>query len=409
MLDDTVGELVRPPVEVIGGEALLIDQSRLTEFGRLDWPKPSSGSRKAMPTSTPRASSSIDLAALFTTWPFAVVPNRDSDVVWAGRSSVLSHVSALVTSFSYRPQSTLDLVWASFGSGKTHLLFFLEQQARTHDRLVPWYAVVPHHATSFSEVYRSLMSSFPVDALASLGAGTLSHHREIDGVLRALSIGTEDQKRVATDWLLGRRVDMRSAPRLVPLPYKLDTPPRMQRILELVLSGLAASGTRLLLMLDEYQRINTYRPAVRDVFQATLLDCFNATPAGLSVVFSCSAVQQAVALALFPPELTDRLRGRQLITLPEMTPSEAEEFVLDLLRAFRPSSYLGHPLAPFPSEGLAPLLQELQAAQDLQLIPRHIIQALDHTLNNAIAQGGRAITAIDLRHAVRAVQQQPVA
>ena len=349
----------------------------------------------------------MNLDVFFTTWPFSVVPHRDSNVVWAGRSALQQQVAGLLRSFSYRPQSTLDLVWASFGSGKTHLLYYLEQQAYTIDRFIPWYAVIPNGAGSFAEVYKSLMSSFPIHVFSSPPTPISGNHlsTEIGPVLRALSIGTEDQKRIATDWLVGRRVDMRSAPRVVPIPYKLDTPTLMQRVLRYLLGFLATTQGRLLLLLDEYQRIRTYKSPVREVFQAGILDCFNAIPRGLSIIFSCAAVQQAAALAAFPPDLTDRLRGRRLFTLAEMTLSEAMAFVADLLAAYRPPHYHGHSLAPFSSSGLESMLQEVADSDDLRLIPRHIIQALDFGLNEAVAHGRPVVDTTDLRNSVRQIRQ----
>lgn len=349
----------------------------------------------------------MNLDTLFSTWPFSVVPSRGSDLVWAGRPSLRDQVSTLLTSFSYRPQSTFDLVWASFGSGKTHLLYYLEQRAHSADRLIPWYTVLPNGASSFADVYKTLMSSFPIAILASAPTSTpsASGANEIGPVLRALSIGTDDQKRIATDWLVGRRVDMRSAPRLVPIPYKLDNTTHMQRVFRCLLSFLATTQGRLLLLFDEFQRIRTYKPAVREVLQATILDCFNAIPRGLSIVFSCSAIQQAAALSAFPPDLTDRLRGRRLLTLDEMTLSEASEFVADLLGAFRPPGFDGEPFDPFSQKGLQPMFREICDSSDLRLIPRHIIQVLDCALNDAVANGLGGVAPSALLDAARSVRQ----
>ena len=349
----------------------------------------------------------MNLDTLFTTWPFSVVPSRGADLVWAGRPSLRAQVSTLFSSFSYRPQSTLDVVWASFGSGKTHLLYYLEQQAHGTDRIVPWYSVIPNGAASFADVYKTLMSTFPVSTLASAPTPNqiAQEASEIDPVLRALAIGTEDQRRIATDWLVGRRVDMRSAPRLVPIPYKLDNTTHMQRVLRYLLSSLATKHGRLLLLFDEFQRVRTYKPVVREVLQASILDCFNAIPRGLSIVFSCSAIQQAAALAAFPPDLTDRLRGRRLLSLAEMTPCEAGAFVADLLNAYRPPGYDGSGLEPFPTAALESVFQEMADSTDLRLIPRHVIQVLDCALNDAVAHNLSVVTPAVLDDAVRSVRQ----
>lgn len=345
----------------------------------------------------------MTLDEVFTTWPFSVVPDRDSDVVWAGRPELRQQVENLFSSFSYRPPSTLDLIWASFGSGKTHLLYYMEQLASKRGDLIPWYAVLPSRPKSFGEIYQSLMSSFPIDTLSSGTVQATSgqgSHSEIDPVLRAFLIGTDEQKRVATDWLVGRRVDMRSAPRILPLPYKLDSTANMQRVLVQLVGALSAGKRRLLLMLDEYQRARGYRPAVRDVLHTGILDCFNATPTGFSVVFSCSAVQQAAALDTFPPELTDRLRGRRLLCLPEMSEPEAVQFVTDLIRAFRPTNYNGDAFAPFAKDRIEQAMKAVAAASELRLIPRHVIQVLDLALGDAVSQNKDSVSSDELLRAV---------
>jgi hypothetical protein len=352
----------------------------------------------------------IQLQDYFTAWPFSVIPDRKEEIVWAGRSAVLSDVRALLASFTYRPQSTLDLVWAAFGAGKTHLLFYLEQQAAKAGKVIPWYSVMPSSARSFNEVYRSLMQSFPAEpARAHLLQGMAEKlpHSDIGPVLQALLLGSSEQKQVARDWLSGLKVDLRSARRLLSIPFKIETADQMQRIFAQVLQALVAAGCRVLLLLDEYQRVQAHHGGTRDLLNAAFLDAFNSIPKGLSIVFSCSSAQQTVAQRVLPPELQDRMRGRKVLVLPELAEAEGVQFLRELVGFFRPNSYTGTLWAPFNERVVQRGVASIALAKNGGLLPRHLIQVFDYALGNAIDSGASEVSEAAVETSVQRVVAKP--
>jgi len=249
------------------------------------------------------------------------------------------------------------------------------------------------------------MFSFPKDAITSdllRSLDTRSGEFEIGSILQALIMGSQEQKDTASDWIRGLRVDMRVARKLLYLPYKLETTYQMQRVFIQILKAFAYSGVRPLLLLDEYQRVLS-RQACREGLNYALLDAFNSIPKGLSVVFSCSAAQQASAIRVFSTELADRMRGRRILCLPVFSGEEALEFVLDLMKQHRPKGYKENHYAPFSQELLSETINRVASADNLMLIPRHIIQVLDCALGLAVSEGTRTVTQQHLAEAVKTV------
>src|SRR5207249_1418865 len=136
---------------------------------------------------------------------------------------------------------------------------------------------------------------------------------------------------VAAAWMQGRPINLRTARALVDVPFKLDGPQEILNLLIAIARVVSKSGGRFMLLLDEYQRIRTLKAALRETVGAIFLDLYNAVPRGVSLLFSCSGTQQAVAFQSIPPELHDRMRGRRPFAIPAMVGEEAYEFATDLI------------------------------------------------------------------------------
>jgi hypothetical protein len=316
----------------------------------------------------------------------------------------------LLSSFTYRPQSTLDLVWAAFGAGKTHLLFYLEQQATKQGRVIPWYSVMPSNARSFNEVYRSLMQSFPAEPARAHLLQSMAEklpQSDIGPVLQALFLGSSEQKQIARDWLSGLKVDLRTARRLISVPFKIETADQMQRIFVQVLQAIVSAGCRVLLLLDEYQRVQAHHGGTRELLNAAFLDAFNSIPKGLSILFSCSAAQQTVAQRVLPPELQDRMSGRKTLILPELSEAEGVQFLKELVAYFRPKAYGGALWAPFTERVALRGVSSIASAKNGGLLPRHLIQVFDFALGNTIDTGANEVTETAVEMGVQRVVTQP--
>jgi len=348
----------------------------------------------------------MEFTRFFEEWPFSVVPDRSAKVKWSTHWELKEQIDGYISSLKFRPQSTLDLVWASFGSGKTHLLYYLEQRAEKLSDLVSWYCTVPQSAKNFADFYRAIMTNFPDQSVRSNVLEHMASHSiddEIAPVLEALFLGSQDQRQLARDWFKGNRVDLRSAKKLISLPYKLESPAQMTAVLISFIRTICSSGMRVMILLDEFQRSQSNLKFSQAV-NAALLDVFNSIPRGLSIIFSCSAVQQAAAKRVFADELQDRMRGRIPFCLPTLDVDEAVDFVRSLISDSRPAGYEGHEFEPFNESELRSILAQFDDKDSLRLIPRHIIQVLDSALTMAMNDSSKSIVEGHLSAALNAVQ-----
>lgn len=344
----------------------------------------------------------INLEKIFKDWPFSVVPDRTRNIFWAGRHGLNKKVLALLESFKYRPQSTLDLIWASYGSGKTHLLYYIEQESKSNSSIIPWYCIVPEQARSFSDLYRNMFSSFPFDKIIrkiSESSDLNTYKNDVERILLCLAIGTHDQRRIAKDWFIGRRIDLRKANRILYLPFKIEKEYQMMQVFTQFISILIRHDFRVLLMFDEFQRIEN-SSKFSELVNAVILDTFNANPRGFSTIFSCTAIQQQAALNLLSPALNDRFRGRKIFPLPEFSCDEALDFICDLLAEYRPEGYSGEIYKPFAADDLISALKHIQEKEDIKLIPRHILQVLDTSLQDALSNN---VSVVDIEYLSRAI------
>ena len=328
----------------------------------------------------------IKVEDFFVEWPFSVVPNENEILIWAGRPSVLKQIEILIQGFQLRPNSTLDMVWASFGSGKTHLLYYLKQSLNQKKDNLSWYCTVPRNARTFLDVYSSFMQSFPFDRYISFVIPKLIQQEDLEilSVLRGLSIGTQEQKAIAIDWLRGFHINLITSRRLLPIPYRIDTTYNAERIFFQIIKSIVLTGMRLVIMLDEFQRIRGYHKIAKDVLNSSILDAFNHIPKKLSIIYSCSTIQQSEAYNSLSPELIDRMKGRLPIQLPILSANEALEFISDLIKMHRPTDYQGPALSPFDEKILKTMIDKMCDSDHFQLTPRQIIQVLDQSLGLAI-------------------------
>src|SRR5437868_4262153 len=103
----------------------------------------------------------------FREWPFRTVPSEDAAALWADRRQVKSQLENLVRLLVDRPNTTLHLLWANFGAGKTHTLYRLKYLCETthSDKLLPIYGVLPREPRNFVDVYRAIALGLPFDHL----------------------------------------------------------------------------------------------------------------------------------------------------------------------------------------------------------------------------------------------------
>jgi len=94
-------------------------------------------------------------------WPFQTVPDERFTKIWADRREVLEVVYSTLNSLSRKKPSTINLIWAWFGAGKSHTLKHMAYLCKTKFKsLLPVYTEYPKTVKSFLDLYVYFISEF---------------------------------------------------------------------------------------------------------------------------------------------------------------------------------------------------------------------------------------------------------
>ena len=321
-------------------------------------------------------------------WPFTVVPRMTGPPVWAGRTELRQKVDRLLRTVSRRSPSSLHLMWADFGAGKTHTLYYMNAAAKTNG-MHPAYVEWPKKASTFVDVYRSIASKFPLRVLSTMFwdyAGkvgvdnVLNWADEVYPDFRAIleRIYCRDNNPLLIEWLRAEGGISKRELATIGVRNTIRTSDEAIRAM-VILAGLVANGnqhSKLLLMLDEFQRIDQLPPRVRRDINAGIHTLFNACPEGLCIVLSFSFGNPANIEYLLAEEVISRT-DPDSIQLPKMTTVEALDFVQEILEHQRLPDGTD-PFFPFTKGGVDAILQKTS-----KLTPREIMKYLDVVLRNA--------------------------
>lgn len=327
------------------------------------------------------------------TWPFQVVPNEEFAKIWAGRKQAKLQLNNLLRKMQIAPKANLYLFWANFGMGKTHTLFHLQHLCRqTNGILVPVYVVMPNKPGGFLDVYREIVAGLPFDYLGDqivkLGSGNpggVSLHpifAKSPGVVSAilaLRRGEIETTMVAIQWLKAQpglsSKDMRS----IGVSYRIKTAEDAMQALT-TLTKLATfnanPNTKLVILIDEYQRIGELRESVRNEINAGLHGFFNANPTALTLMLAFSFGKKENVAFLLSNELKSRAEP-EAISLDVLTQEQAAEFLSDLLAQFRLQAEERWAY-PFSIGAVNAMIQHI--AERKTLTPRRIMLHANHIL-----------------------------
>jgi len=329
----------------------------------------------------------------WVTWPFRIVADREFAQVWADRFELRKEVDRRLRRLGSVPHSTVQLLWADFGAGKSHTLRYIESKclAETDRRLIPLYTDVPVGPEGFADLYRGLVAALPSWLLEDLsrvvGSGlarrtTTAGARDLRQALRLIGSSDAVGQAVARDWMLASP----GVPHLRTLKaYGIGS--RIEdagRVVELVAELVALvrdirKDASIVWLVDEFQRVADVPLKRRDTFAKSIVSLFNSCPSGLHFVLSFSVAQQSIALDLMPPDLRSRASTFPMLTIPQMTKGDCLAFSIDLFGAFRakPITEREHPFEP---DGLEALIDDLLATTESGVTPRLLMERLEAVL-----------------------------
>ncbi len=272
-------------------------------------------------------------------WPFNVVPVRDARLTWADRKGLLNQISRLLRRLSSHQASTLHLVWADFGAGKTHTLLYLGQLAvEQGNQILPVYTVLPKGPRSFVDIYRAIIRGIGFDRMLlayeavrrSGQESPLAHTPGLATAFEALRLGGDALRETSERWLSADPSLTRKELYDASLPGRIRSTDDALVILTAITKLLLTQNRRVLVMVDEFQRTGMLRRALLDEMNAGLHTYFNDNPQGLTMILSFSFGSASNIRYHLNEELLSRADPR-VFAIPVLDIPSARVFLRDLV------------------------------------------------------------------------------
>jgi hypothetical protein len=323
----------------------------------------------------------VEQTTHFTASPFSIVADENAAACWAGRKQTLAQLRRLATAWSNRADSTLDVMWANLGAGKTHALFHLKHVLEGAPAPTPIvsFVDVPEDVSNFLDLYKKIVPTLPLRQIAEFGLKVPQTRSpaKLSRAFRAMVFGAENEQRLALDWICAGRPGLRELKAITGIDSRIESDSDSETVLSELVRIAAANRQRFVLLLDEFQRVGHIRTEKkREALLAHVRTLFSRNPTHLSMVLAIGSRVEKTALDLLPPELRTIMSMRPSITLPELTAVEASEFVAQRFGWYRPGQYAGGDLSPFTVEQVGTIISYLCSEAKTRLIPRTILQVL---------------------------------
>lgn len=316
-------------------------------------------------------------------WPFRIAASEETAHIWVGRPTFQKKIQNIQRSAARVRASRIVLLWASFGSGKTHALLHLQYLARQDASLIPLFVVTPKGIRSFIDVYQAIVDSvLRTEGAISIGRELFrakggAGSTDVERALIHIAMLNRADSRVATAWLRGEKVSARDAHN-IGLGSRLDTVPQAVQALRELMALLVSGGRTVFLLVDEVQDLKDLGRRHAECVGG-LHEVFDHTPNGLVMVLSFQTATQSALRGILGETLYDR--KSDLLELPPFSCEDSVAFVNGLLAYWstEPES------APFPftEKSIDAVVNELQNRHPSSLTPRDLIKAFDSILRDA--------------------------
>lgn len=342
-------------------------------------------------------------------WPFRIVPDESSYSFMADRTQLVSDIKTLLRNLVRRPSSSMHLMWAWFGAGKTHSLRYIEYLCNTKfTNIFPIYIEFPKSTKNFLDIYKTFIGCIDINMLNSAYLEVFTStakdkiQRELDfdfpdlsNALKLLYLGSPNQQEIVIRWLRTEYREKRilkSIGVVRPIQTAEDAIKVMIWLVRLISLGRSCSEgiARVLWMIDEYQRIEKLRNSVIEEINGCLHSIFNKCPNGLSIIISFSGYPEERKLPLWlSPEIKDRIGIEKPLLLPPLSSEEAFKFVEGILTHFKNTSSITlDEYFPFSMEAIQKVIEIIEdkakkSKRKDEPKPRTIMQFFDTVLLKA--------------------------
>lgn len=345
-----------------------------------------------------------------SSWPFDVVPPTSGTTRWTGRHDFKSNLDRVAGNWGFIPTSSIYLLWADFGAGKTHALRYMQGCADRNDPpAVTAYAEIPAGTTKFLDVYQEIFKGIPeqclyrsINALRNvegdgwLNATELNGDRDTPRVLwQLVSFPDDEIGELARRWLSGVKVsaaELRKLGGVAPVKDSNDAL-RMLTTLQHLITHYGGYS-RLVLLLDEFQRVGQQSTNNRRDVNAGLHRFFNKCPINLTMFLSYSIGISDAIKQLITPELMSRIEEEMHLNM--LTQPEAYKFMQETIAQ---TSLTGDAGPCIDGDAMMDVISKLHDDSQGKLTPRRLMQVFG-TIFTAAGNAGTVQLPLDREFAM---------
>jgi len=342
----------------------------------------------------------------FREWPCQNVEIDEPVEVWADRAASLQQITKLLDYLNSVDKTSLHLMWADLGCGKTHTMGFVRHLCLTkYTNIYPLYTLVPNRVTNFVDQYKNIISAFNFDhivemtrkILAASGEDYLVNRvlggsEEFHKVIKAITIGSSESKSIGKRWLSGTTNLSKSELLLIGATKTIknddDALAILQGLSRIVIHS--QPNTRLLIMVDEFQRLHESSDKISTKVGIGLHTFYNAVPRRLSILLSFACRKKENVDVILSKELKSRADPARSIQLPEMSRQEVPVFVQELFDAYRTRAKPPTKMYPLKPECLEVVMDTIVSKKRL-ICPREVNYCLDRLLDESRSRIGKGV------------------
>ena len=313
-------------------------------------------------------------------WPFHVVASPGTAGIWVARPEFEKRLRTLQRSAKRIPTSQIVILWATFGSGKTHALLHLQQLVASDPDVAALYVVTPKGITSFVQIYQAIMDAALKSGLihetgrAFFEEGAGRADSDLERALLRIGMYEGENAATAISWLRGERVRVTEL-RQIGIGGRIETSIDAVDALNQLVTIIRRTGhSRIMLLLDEVQELEEVGKKLAECVGG-LHKVFDQNPEGLTIVLSFTTGNQGSVRAILGETLYDR--ASRPLTLPDMGADESAHFIEELITAYSIDS--SRSPFPFSREAVRAVVAHLETSQ-IPLTPRALIKVFNEVL-----------------------------
>ena len=320
----------------------------------------------------------------------------------ADRKQMNDDVNSLLRNFTRRNHSTIHIMWAWYGAGKTHTLNYVAHRCKKEKSpFVPIYNEFPKKTRSFIDLYRTFIEKIDIELIKNSYLEVFTSPRkneaqkmlcrdypDLSNAMSSLSMEREDKANIAMYWLRAQNIPLREL-KEINITSRIDNAEKALKAITWLVKLFQWAQpieqtvpARIIWMIDEFQRIKHCRLPVQEEINGCLQSAFNRCPRSFTLVLSFSGNPGKKMPSWLSKELSDRIGIEKVLVLPPLTTGEAIRFIYDVLSHYRdsninpPTSYF-----PFTEDAIETVIELLQKKTEIR--PRTIMQACNAVLEEA--------------------------